>query len=201
MARKQPQVTEQTKANLTSAFWSLYEEKPIEKITVREIAERAGYNRATFYLYYRDVYDLFEQLEDEILAQVRGLVQDRLLQGDMLDFSQHMGLVVGLAQRFDGFMPRLMSGDPTFSDRMKEIIAPLLDRFILPDNVTDPMEQGILREFYLSGILGAINTWMLAPERIPIERLIELIVGTALIGRSHAEAGAPEGLRGARHAS
>ena len=67
MARKQPQVTEQTKANLTSAFWSLYEEKPIEKITVREIAERAGYNRATFYLYYRDVYDLFEQLEDEIM--------------------------------------------------------------------------------------------------------------------------------------
>lgn len=188
MARKQPQVTEQTKANLTSAFWSLYEEKPIEKITVREITDRAGYNRATFYLYYRDVYDLFDQLEEEILTQVRRLVQDRLLRDEMLDFSEHMGLVVGLAQRFDGFMPRLMSGDPTFSDRMKAIIAPLLDRFILPDDVSDPREQTILREFYLSGILGAINTWITEPDRIPIERLIELVVRTALIGRSGADA-------------
>ena len=103
MASKQPQVTEQTRANLTQAFWSLYLEKPIEKITVREITDRAGYNRATFYLYYRDVYDLFDQLEEGVLSQVRALVDRRLLAGDTLDFSQHMGLIIGLAQRFDGF--------------------------------------------------------------------------------------------------
>ena len=77
--RKQPQVTEQTRANLMQAFWDLYLEKPIEKITIREITDRAGYNRATFYLYYRDVYDLFDQLEESILGQVRQLVNDRLL--------------------------------------------------------------------------------------------------------------------------
>ena len=82
--RKQPQVTEQTRANLTQAFWELYRDRPIEKITVREIAERAGYNRATFYLYFRDVYDLFDQLESEILEQVRMLVQKRLLLDDTL---------------------------------------------------------------------------------------------------------------------
>ena len=95
----------------------------IEKITVREITERAGYNRATFYLYFRDVYDLFEQLEDEILSQVRALVDNRLLAGDTLDFSNHMGFIVGLAQRFDGYMPRLIAGDPSFGERLKQIIA------------------------------------------------------------------------------
>ena len=89
-------MTEQTRANLTQAFWSLYLERPIEKITVREITERAGYNRATFYLYFRDVYDLFEQLEEDILAKVRALVERRLLAGDTLDFSQHMGSSSGL---------------------------------------------------------------------------------------------------------
>ena len=49
--KKQPQVTEQTRANLREAFWNLYAERPIERISVREITDRAGYNRATFYLY------------------------------------------------------------------------------------------------------------------------------------------------------
>ncbi len=184
--RKQPQVTEQTRANLTAAFWDLYLEKPIEKITIREITDHAGYNRATFYLYYRDVYDLFEQLENEILDQVRSLVEGRLLAGDTLDFSQHMGFIIELAQRFDGYMPRLMGGDPSFSERMKGIIAPLLDRFIIPEEGLSECEQRVLREFYLSGLLGAINEWMVASDRMPIGRLIDLVVGTVLPGGAGA---------------
>lgn len=178
--KKQPQVTEQTRANLTQAFWELYLDRPIEKITVREITERAGYNRATFYLYFRDVYDLFEQLEGEILSQVRALVDNRLLAGDTLDFSNHMGFIVGLAQRFDGYMPRLIASDPSFGERLKEIIAPLLDRFIIRDADLSESEQAIVREFYLSGLLGAIGTWLSAPGSMPINRLIELIVAVVL---------------------
>lgn len=179
---KQPKVTEQTRANLTEAFWTLYLEKPIEKITVREITERAGYNRATFYLYYRDVYDLFAQLEEGVLAQVRALVDERLLAGETLDFSEHMGLIIDLAQRFDGYMPRLMTGDPSFGDRLKDIIAPLLDRFILPDQGLAEDERAIMREFYLSGLLAAITTWMATDPRMPIDRLIALVVGALVPG-------------------
>ena len=185
---KQPKVTEQTRANLTQAFWSLYLERPIEKITVREITERAGYNRATFYLYFRDVYDLFEQLEEDILAKVRALVEQRLLAGDTLDFSQHMGLIIGLAQQFDGFLPRLLAGDPSFGDKLKVIIAPLLDRFILPECGLSEAEQGVLREFYLSGLLGAITQWMSSERRMPINRLIELLVAAAIPRESVARA-------------
>jgi len=45
---KQPMVTAQTKQNLIDAFWSLYCEKRIEKITIKEIAQRAGYNEEPF---------------------------------------------------------------------------------------------------------------------------------------------------------
>ena len=67
---KRPELTEQTKRNLRTAFWSLYAQKPLEKISVREITALAGYNRGTFYLYYQDVYDLLNQIEDELLAPV-----------------------------------------------------------------------------------------------------------------------------------
>lgn len=187
--KKQPQVTEQTKANLTSAFWELYRERPIEKIAVREITERAGYNRATFYLYYRDVYDLLEQLENEILEQVRVLVDNRLLAGDRLDFSQHMDFIVRLAQRFNGYVPRLMSADPSFGERLKTIIAPLLDRFIIPEAGLNGAEQAVLREFYLSGLLGAITAWMEAPGSMSIDRLIALIVLAAVPSTSLASLG------------
>ena len=49
--KKQPHITEQAKNNLRIAFWSLYAQKPIEKISIKEITELAGYNRGTFYLY------------------------------------------------------------------------------------------------------------------------------------------------------
>ena len=48
--KKQPHITEQTKNNLRIAFWSLYAQKPIEKISIKEITELAGYNRGTFFI-------------------------------------------------------------------------------------------------------------------------------------------------------
>ena len=39
------------------------ERRPIGKITVREICERTGIHRSTFYAHYRDVYDLVEKVE------------------------------------------------------------------------------------------------------------------------------------------
>ena len=63
--------TEQTRANLRQAFWELYARKPLERISVREITDRAGYNRATFYLHYHDVYELLNEIEDTVLGPWR----------------------------------------------------------------------------------------------------------------------------------
>ena len=59
-----------TKQALQEAFWELYKNKSIEKISVREITERAGYNRGTFYLYYKDVYDILEQSEQLLIREI-----------------------------------------------------------------------------------------------------------------------------------
>lgn len=64
--KKRSEQTLLTKEKLINAFWALYEQKPYEQITVREISELAGYNRSTFYTYFKDVYDVLEQTEDEI---------------------------------------------------------------------------------------------------------------------------------------
>ena len=176
--RKQPQVTEQTRANLRQAFWELYAERPVEKISVREITDRAGYNRATFYLYYHDVYELLEEIEDMVLGNIERLVNERLLKGDKLDFSQHMGLILRLAGRSRDYTRVLLGphGDPAFSRRLKEIICPLVDRFFLPAAELDEQARRVVREFYLSGILATIRTWTAEEDPMPIDQLIQLVV-------------------------
>ncbi len=58
-----------TRQNITNAFLALRSQKPLERISVKELAELAEINKATFYLHYRDVYDLSDQLEDELLER------------------------------------------------------------------------------------------------------------------------------------
>ncbi|MBM6774342.1 TetR/AcrR family transcriptional regulator [Olsenella profusa] len=180
--KKQPQVTEQTRANLRAAFWELYAARPIEKISVREITDRAGYNRATFYLYYHDVYEVLEEIESELLNGLSLLVNDRLMRGEKLDFTQHMGIILQLAQRYRGYFAVLIGeqGDPTFSRRFKEVVAPLLERFVLPAEGLTEAERHILLEFYLSGIVAAVSTWLSEDEPMSIDQLISLIVGEVL---------------------
>ena len=46
------------------------EQRPIGKITVREICEQAQIHRSTFYAHYRDVYDLVEKVEQNMSRQL-----------------------------------------------------------------------------------------------------------------------------------
>ena len=58
-----------TKQQLRQSLTALLKEKPIQDITVRELADLADINRGTFYLHYRDVYDLLNQIEEELLGE------------------------------------------------------------------------------------------------------------------------------------
>lgn len=62
--------TERTKHNIKNAFLELRRQKPIEKITVKELAELAYINKATFYTHYKDIYDLSDQLETEYITSI-----------------------------------------------------------------------------------------------------------------------------------
>lgn len=59
-----------TKSAIINAFLQLRAKKPLERITVKELSDIAEINKATFYLHYRDIYDLSEALENELLDDV-----------------------------------------------------------------------------------------------------------------------------------
>ena len=59
-----------TKKGIMNAFLELRSKKALEKITVRELCEKAEINKSTFYSHFRDIYDLSEYLETQLADEV-----------------------------------------------------------------------------------------------------------------------------------
>lgn len=66
--------TEKTRRSIINSFMSLRSHKPLEKITVKELAENAEINKSTFYLHYHDIYDLSETLEREAVRSILAVI-------------------------------------------------------------------------------------------------------------------------------
>ena len=59
--------TRYTRKALQDSLIELMKEKPIAKITIKELCEKADINRTTFYAHYTDPYDLLRKIEEEVL--------------------------------------------------------------------------------------------------------------------------------------
>ena len=60
-----------TKEIIARTFTELLDEKPMSKITVKDIVERCGVNRNTFYYHFRDKYDIMHWIfEQEIVEKL-----------------------------------------------------------------------------------------------------------------------------------
>lgn len=66
-----------TEKAITETFMRLLNDRPLDKITVREIARECGINRNTFYYHFHDIYDLLEKLfiseEQNLLAEIENV--------------------------------------------------------------------------------------------------------------------------------
>lgn len=65
-----------TKKSIINSFLELRSKKAIEKITVKEICEKAEINKSTFYTHFKDIYDLTEYLEAQIASDVISNLQN-----------------------------------------------------------------------------------------------------------------------------
>lgn len=65
-----------TRQSIFDAFLTLRAEHPIERITIRELANRAMINKATFYRHFHDIYDLSDQIENDLIEACLDAVED-----------------------------------------------------------------------------------------------------------------------------
>lgn len=123
---KRPDLTEATRQRFVGAFSELYKTKPVDKITVKELAERAGHNRVTFYQYFRDAYDVLESLENELLDYIQKTIMGNIGRTDM--FAQFETVFDGLLKGKPDLIKLLLTGANYSStlERCKNAMLPIL---------------------------------------------------------------------------
>ncbi len=65
-----------TRAALKSSLTTLLQKKNVKDISVKELTDLADVNRGTFYLHYKDVFDLLEQSENDLLNELHHVADE-----------------------------------------------------------------------------------------------------------------------------
>ena len=63
-------MSQTTRIAIRKGFLELLEQRPLDKISVVDVAEHCGINRNTFYYYYCDIYALIRELMETVAAQM-----------------------------------------------------------------------------------------------------------------------------------
>lgn len=166
--------TLKTKEKLFAAFWDIYCQKRIEKITVKEITEQAGYNRSTFYEYFEDVYDVLACLEERLIPNL-----DELPPITFLDKSIGMEKerFFDLFEKNAKYYRVLLSdqGDPSFATKLKQTMKPLVLPLLDIQQGEEQIKYEYIIEYILSGMIGVLAFWVQQDEPLPKEIVFQFI--------------------------
>ena len=177
----------ETREALITAFWKLYREKSIEKITVGEIAAAAGYNRSTFYEYFYDVPDVLQHIENGIVEDMQFGIPD--------DDRLPMDEVVATFERNADALSVLLGEHGDFSffflirKRMRDAFAELAEKNSVP--LTFELQTEI--EYHVAGTTASLLMWLRMTDRPSAETYLSAVrsvneAGTErLLGRLRGE--------------
>ena len=75
---------EKTENAIKNAFIQLRPKKALEKITIKELCEKAYIHKSTFYSHYQDIYELSDTMEAEVVKNITGSIPISGLHPDSL---------------------------------------------------------------------------------------------------------------------
>ncbi|SOC41675.1 TetR/AcrR family transcriptional regulator [Salinicoccus kekensis] len=155
--------TEVTRSNLMEAFWELYKEKPLAKMTVREITDRAGYNRGTFYAYFADVYEIQKVFKKSLIPE-KDMIIGHLRHLDKDD--------AGVFESFDKTNAYIRAnwekiavmigpeGDPSFVYEFRSEIRKIIMGYVEEIGIREPEKFEYIIEYQISAHISVFQLWI-----------------------------------------
>lgn len=70
-----------TKKAIQDAFCELTKEKKVNEISVKELCAKADLNKSTFYLHYKDIYDLADSIQGILTNDVCAIIEEYSCKG------------------------------------------------------------------------------------------------------------------------
>ena len=167
-----------TKRLLRIGLAELMEEKDFKDITVKEIAERMDLNRGTFYLHYKDTYDLLEKVEDELIETFKTLILE------YQPTTENISAFVIIDQIYDFITEnykicRILlqnNASTMFEDKLRDIItSKCLEINSRLYCGTQSKAMLYKTHFYAHGIMGLVKQWLADEMPIPKAEMVHLV--------------------------
>ena len=177
---KQESRYQYTASLMDEALLLILEQKDFDAITVKEVCQKAGVNRSTFYLHYETMNDLLEETVDFIndrfkasLAAVPAddpskvvLTSEKYLRPYLTFIKENMRAYRVIHQK-----DHLFNSQKTFQSFYQSIFSPALTHFGVSEQ-----EKKYVFAFYTQGTVAIIGEWLESNCRDDIDMIVNLIM-------------------------
>ncbi len=163
-----------TKIMIRDAYIKLLAEKDIQHITVRELCETAHINRGTFYSHYIDIYDLKDQVENELLNDLSKTISETLSKADKLTDSNIFLTTFELMKNNSDLCIIILSNSTNmgvvykFTEMGKKIYIQYYKQYF-PKASEEKLER--YYSFIAAGCIAILREWMLGGMKTSLEEL------------------------------
>lgn len=148
-----------SKRLIMDAFWSLLEEKPYNKITVKLIVERCGVNRNTFYYHFQDIPSLAEEI---LMDQIDLLIGKHCRVGSL---EECISLLVGFFNENKRAALHLYRSLPReiFLEHLDQLLYRMVSLYI--ENIVSAMkvqieDKELVIRFFKCLLVGGFLDWL-----------------------------------------
>ncbi|GIO36509.1 MULTISPECIES: TetR/AcrR family transcriptional regulator [Paenibacillus] len=166
-----------TRMVLQDSLIELMREKPINKITIKELCERADINRTTFYAHYSDQYDLLRKIEAETLSWAKEMISGFKHKTDKQEALQLLEEIFHYFVQNSNYLQVLMSeqGDLEFQKQLFTLIYQHsgINPYAEPDGTMDTKESYFI--FIVNGSVGLIQHWLKYGHNKSAREMAEII--------------------------
>ena len=170
------------------ALICLLEKKDIEYITIKEICNKAGVNRSTFYLHYESINDLvnetmdyinkkfinyFDESTKEFIEKINSSSLEELKLVERKHLNPYLNFIKENKKIFKASFhnPIGMSAYDKYSHLKKYVLIPILERFDVSEK-----EKNYLIAFYINGITAIIKEWIEEDCKDSIDDIENIII-------------------------
>ena len=170
-----------SQGRIKQAYLGLLETAPADRVTVREVCERAGVNRTTFYAHYGGLPDLLESIEEDVLgASAVQLLGDPPDAANMVSGDAMARALTHMRQHAPFYLASLSSPTESrlvrrLSNQVKSAVMPYLHR----GGTYTPDEFDYQFEFCKAGALAVIRSWLTGGCQEPVETVASLLAKVA----------------------
>lgn len=168
---------------LADSFKELAAAKPIEKITIREITDRAGVIRPTFYNHFQDKYELLEWIaRKELKEPVEPLINNGMLKEAIVY------VLTAMLNEKEFYIKAVnLGGQNSFDDVLKKCVMEIILSQVKQERLRSMMPYEWMTpeyaaDFYAQSVCYTIITWAKDGMKIPAAQLAD----TMLFSLSHS---------------